>query len=285
MRSFTGAAGELGVTQAAVSRQIKNLEQELSVRLLDRGSSRSTLTDAGEMLFRSVHNAFKLIDQAVERITGSGEREILNVSVAPYFSACWLTPRIMSFFRKYPDIDLRLHHSYDPADHKREGIDIGINWGSGAWHGVEKERVLDGSLTVVLAPALGRRVDVGKGPAQLSKLLLLYEFDLNHWRSWFEAAGAAMAPEAESLRLSDSHALRRAVLDGHGAALFFSELVRDDLESGSLIAPFAIKIHTGHDYFLNYEKDIELPRKSRIFRRWMFDELAQQAGNGSTLAI
>src|SRR5512135_639890 len=130
--SFTGAARELGVSQAAVSRQIKALETALAVPLIVRSGAGNTLTDAGEELYSGVHRAFEAIELSVDRIGGSGGREILNVSVAPFFSARWLTPRLISFFRRHPDIDLRLHHAYSPADFRREGIDIGINWGSGS---------------------------------------------------------------------------------------------------------------------------------------------------------
>ncbi len=272
--SFTRAAAELGVTQAAVSRQIKVLEEALSVRLVHREAGGNRLTDAGEILFNGVYGAFETVAQAVARVTGSGSREILNVSVAPYFSAVWLTPRLMSFVRRHPEIDLRLHHSYHPADHRREGIDIGINWGSGAWSGVVAEKVLDGALTAVVAPSLIKRAGPLDDPAQLMTLPLFYEFDIAHWKMWFEKAGASMISTVDSLRLSDSHALRRVAWDGHGVALFFSALVQDDLAQGRLVQPFPVTTHVGSDYFLNYPASNPLPRKSRAFRRWVFETLA-----------
>ena len=92
--SFTKAADELGVTQAAISRQVKALEAALSVILVVRGKAGNSLTDAGEQLFGGIHRGFDTIVQAIERISGSGNRQILNVSVAPFFSARWLTPRL-----------------------------------------------------------------------------------------------------------------------------------------------------------------------------------------------
>ncbi len=278
--SFTKAAQELGVTQAAVSRQIKALEQALSVTLVARGT-RNRLTDAGEILFAGLYRAFETIEDSVGRITGSGSREILNVSVAPFFSAHWLTPRLMSFYGQHPGIELRLHHSYHPADHKREGIEIGINWGAGNWAGVVKEKVLDGALTVVLSPELARRLAPLTHPAQLMSQLLLYEFDIAHWKAWCEAAGIAWAPDVRSLRLNDSHALRRAALDGHGVALFFTALAQDDIAAGRLVQPFPVSVHVGYDYFLNYAEDAELSRKAKMFRRWILTEL-ELAGAGRT---
>lgn len=281
--SFTRAAAELGVTQAAVSRQVKALEQELAVQLVRRGAQRNELTDAGEILFAGVYKAMQAIGQSVNEITGSGAREILNISVAPFFSAAWLTPRLMRFITAHPEIDLRLHHAYHPADHRREGIDLGINWGAGDWPGVIKEKVLDGSLIPVASPALLARLADGPGrrslqPSHLSKTMLLYEFDLQHWQLWFEAMGAAWDTRAETLRLSDSHALRRAAIDGHGVALFFAALVAEDIAEGRLVQPFASSVHTGYDYYLNYPTDVELPRKAKLFRRWLQSEIDRDAG-------
>ncbi|WP_342643082.1 LysR substrate-binding domain-containing protein [Rhodoligotrophos ferricapiens] len=269
--SFTRAADELGVTQAAVSRQIKSLEQELSVTLVMRGA-RNRLTDAGEILFAGLYRAFETIESSVDRITGSGSRDILNVSVAPFFSAHWLTPRLMAFYRQHPGIDLRLHHSYHPADHKREGIEIGINWGAGNWAGVGKEKVLDGSLTAVMSPGLARQLAPLTHPGQLMSQMLLYEFDIAHWKMWCEAAGIALQGNADSLRLNDSHALRRAALDGHGVALFFTALVQEDLAAKRLVQPFPVSIHVGYDYYLNHPEDLELTAKAKIFRRWILAE-------------
>lgn len=272
--SFTKAAQELGITQAAVSRQIKALEAELSVQLVRRGTQRNELTDAGEILFAGVYKALGEIEQSVERITGSGDRQILNVSVAPYFSARWLTPRLISFMTRHPEIDLRLHHAYHPADHRHEGIDLGINWGAGDWPGVTKEKILDGSLTPLLSPALLDRIGPLTDPTHLLNQTLLYEFDIDHWKMWFEAAGIAMPITVASLRLSDSHALRRAAIDGHGVALFFAALAPEDLASTRLVQPFALTVHAGYDYYLNYPADGDLTAKGKAFRRWLRAEIA-----------
>jgi DNA-binding transcriptional LysR family regulator len=270
--SFTNAARELGVSQAAVSRQIRLLEEGLAVTLVTRGAAGNTLTASGEILFDGTYRGFASIGQAVERIGGSAGREILNVSVAPFFSSVWLTPRLMGFYHRHPGIELRLHHSYQPADHRREGIDLGINWDSGNCPGVKKELVLDGALTPVAAPDLLARLGAPAVPARLLDLTLFYEFDLADWASWFERAGVALPKDAKSFRLNDSHALRRAALDGHGVALFFRGLVEDDLRSGRLVQPFRLAVDTGFDYYLNYADRQELPAKAKAFRRWLLDE-------------
>lgn len=272
--SFTRAAAELGVTQAAVSRQIRNLENELAVQLVARRSARNSLTDAGELLFDGVYRAFEVIERAVGGITDSGGRDILNVSVAPYFSSQWLTPRLMTFVTAHPEIDLRLHHSYHPADHRRENIDIGINWGSGVWPGVEKIKVLDGALTPVASPRFLERIGWPADPRRLLGQPLFYEFDLQHWRLWFEKVRVDPPADLSGQRLSDSHALRRAIVDGHGVGLFFAALVEEDVASGRLVRLSDVAVHVGYDYYLNHSRDVELPRKTKVFMRFVLTEAA-----------
>jgi DNA-binding transcriptional LysR family regulator len=276
--SFTKAAEELSVTQAAVSRQIKNLEKELAVELVSRRSSKNSLTDAGELLFGGVYRAFEAIESVIDRITDSGGREILNVSVAPYFSSQWLTPRLMKFIAAHPEIDLRLHHSYHPADHRRENIDIGINWGSGVWPGVEKIKVLDGALTPIASPALAEKIGCPTDPRKLVAQPLFYEFDLQHWRLWFRKVHVTPPADFSGQRLSDSQSLRRAIIDGHGVGLFFTSLIEDDVVSGRLVRLCTESVHVGYHYYLNYSSEIELPRKSKAFKRFILTEAALQKG-------
>lgn len=276
--SFTTSARELNVTQAAVSRQIRNLENQLSVKLINRSTSGiNTLTDAGEILFNGTYRAFESINSAVNQITGSGTKEILNVSISPFFSAHWLTPRLMNFVKRYNEIDLRLHHSYYPTDHKRDFIDVGINWGSGAWPGVTALKVLDGSMTPVISPKLAKTsIPPNPQPFDITKLLLLYEFDLKDWARWFDQVGQKVSvDQLQTLRLSDSHSLRRAALDGHGVALFFSELLEEDIATNSLVRLFDSEVDSGSAYYLNYPSDTELPLKGRLFKDWVLSEMNQ----------
>lgn len=273
-RSFTRAAAELGVTQTAVSRQVRALETALAVQLVNREPSGNSLTQAGEILFAGVYQGFDTIGRSVERITGSGSREILNISVAPFFSERWLTPRLMDFLELHPAVDVRLHHTYHPADHRREGIDIGINWGTGLWPGVKAEKLVDGAFTPVIAPALRTRLGSPPSPEALAGLTLFYEFDIRDWQHWFAAAGTDMPAGVRSMRLSDTHALRRVALDGHGATLLFAGLIHSDLAEGRLVQPFPLTVNTGTDYYLNYPDDTPLPYRARLFRDWLLDEAA-----------
>jgi DNA-binding transcriptional LysR family regulator len=266
--SFTLAADELAITQAAVSRQIKRLEEDLGTALFERGHRSIGITPAGRKLQRAVRRAFVAIGAATEEITAHRRARRLSISVSPYFSAAWLTPRLPAFQRKHPDLQIELHHAYEPPDYRRADIDLGINWGRGRWPGVVAERVLSGAMAPVLAPAL-RRARRVRTPADLLRLTLLYEFDLADWRAWFAAAGMTMPESAKAQRIDDSHALRQAALDQQGVALFFTALSQPDIAQGRLERPFATVLDSGNDYYLNYPQLSARKPALRQFRQWL----------------
>ena len=270
--SFTQAADELGVTQAAVSRQIKRLEDELGVALFVRHHRAIELTIEGNRLHDAVRRGFDEIGAAADEMQTTGDGETLSVSVSPYFSSAWLTPRLPSFFRLHPRINLRLHHSYDPPDYRQEPFDLGINWGRGKWPNIVAERVLTGAFVPLMGPRLVAS-SKALAPAELSRFMLLYEFRLDHWRDWFRQVGLTMPPHARSLRIDDSHALRQAALDGQGVALFFWGLARRDVATGKLLQPFTDRLEHGEDYYLNYPRYAARKAKVKLFRRWIVSEI------------
>jgi DNA-binding transcriptional LysR family regulator len=274
--SFTRAAQELGVTQAAVSRQVRALEQELGIRLVDRHTTHNALSTSGRTLFAALRDGMDCMDAGVRAVSPRPGRTILTASVAPFFSACWLTPRIMHFIEANPAIDLRLHHSYEPPDYRRDQIDLGINWGDGRWSGVKAEQVFDGSLTPVCSPEFLRRRKLGNEPGDLLGQPLFYEFHQKDWADWFRAAGVELSGCPVATRINDSNALRRIALEGHGVALFFRSLMQDDLIIGRLVQPFDRVVDTGCHYFLNYPSDRELSAGGKRFRRWLLSELQSE---------
>ncbi|MGF7159312.1 DNA-binding transcriptional LysR family regulator [Rhodoligotrophos appendicifer] len=268
--SFTRAAAELGVTQAAVSRQIRGLETELSVRLIDRRPGAvHHLTDAGRLLFEGLDKGFGAIAEAVAQVAGSEDRHILTVGVPPFFSAEWLTPRLHEFLSMHPDIELRLHHSYAPADHRREGMDLDISWAGADAFGIRREKVLDGSLVPVASPAFVETSGGIAAPRDLLEHRLFHEFEVDHWVAWFAGQGVKAPEKIPSLRLNDSHALLRTALDGHGVALFFAELIQPYVQSGQLMRLFPNAVHVGLDFQLGFPDGRDLTAKAKAFRRFV----------------
>ncbi len=278
--SFTRAAEELGVTQAAVSRQIRILEDHLSVKLIERRpGSVSHLTDAGEILFDGLSIGFLSITEAVNQIAGSEDRKILNVSVPPFFSSQWLTPRLYRFISAHPDIELRLSHSYQAADHRRERIDIDVSWGPMKQAGTVREKLVDGALVPVATPHFISSNDI-KQPDDLLRLPLFHEFSTAHWEAWFANCGAKAPLKVPSLRLNDSHALLRMATDGHGVALFFSSLIEREIASGQLVRVFPETVHVGSDFHLGYPASLQLTAKAKAFRRFLLVEALGGADQG-----
>jgi len=272
--SFTRAADELGISQAAVSRQIKRLEEELGAVLFLRHHRAIELTADGDRLYDVVRRGLDEIGAAVEEMRQTSDDTTLSISVSPYFSSTWLTPRLPGFFRRHPGVRLRLHHSYRPPDYRHEAFDLGVNWGDGQGPGLVSERVLKGTLVPLLNP---RRIGRSKRsePAALLRLTLLYEFDLDHWRAWFRQAGIAMPAEVRSQRIDDSHALRQAVLEGQGVGLFFWGLAQHDIATGKLLQPFSARLEHGEDYYLNYPRHAIRRTKIKLFRKWIMSEVSK----------
>lgn len=273
--SFTGAAEELSISQAAVSRQVRALDDVLGVVLLERGHRHNELTLAGQALHGPLRESFDRIDEAVRAVSTRLGPTIVTISVAPFFSSVWLTPRIMSFREQNPDVDPRLHHAYAPPDYRRDQVDLGINWGSGAWSGVTSTKLLDGAMAPVHAPTVRVSLPLDR-PGDLAKHRLLYEFSPEDWLAWFARAGDVDTTMTEMIRIGDTHALRRAALDGQGCALVSTALFKDDLETGRLVQPFDMTVDTGDHYFLNYPADRPLSAAAKRFRRWLMSEIERE---------
>lgn len=287
--SFKRAAEELHVTQSALSHHVRHLEAELGLTLVRRLHRRIELTAAGAALGADCARGFEALAGAVRRARPEAEDGVLTVSVAPYFSARWLTPRLGRWWARHPKIDLRLHHAYQPADFLDDKVHAGIGWGHGAWPEADATLVMTGELTAVCSPAFLRKLPRKPKPSDLLRHRLFYEFDPGHWRRWFAAAGVApgsapgtapgTAPGAElgakldTVRIDDSHALRRTAIDGHGIALFFQGLVQEDLRSGQLVRPFAVSIDPGSAYYLLRPRGRPVGRNLAAFTRWLMDEV------------
>lgn len=198
--SFTKAAEELYVTPAALSHHVRHLEEELGVPLVTRLHRRIELTKSGKKLLPECSQALQILSRAVSELKRTDQKETLTVSVAPYFSARWLTPRLGRFWSHHPDIDLRLHHAYQPADFLTDNLDAGINWCPGNWPNAESTLVLHGRLTIVCAPEYLKRLPPDPSPRDLLDHKLMFEFDIDHLTSWFGAAGVELPNRPEPTR-------------------------------------------------------------------------------------
>lgn len=272
--SFTRAGAELHVTQAAISHQVKMLEEDLGVRLFRRLTRRLTLTDEGRRLLPVVRESFERIAAATDALREQRGTGTLTVTVMPRFAAKWLAPRLGRFWQQHPGIDLRLHHTIQAEDFSREDVDMAVRWGRGEWSGMRAEFLLGAELTPVCSPKLLRARQPLRTLADLRHHALLYDGGelYNCWVQWLHAAGVHRLLDTLQFSLIDDvHVLIERAIDGDGLALVPVLLLGEELDSGRLIRPFDCVV-TDFAYHIVYPRDALRRPTVRAFRDWLLDE-------------
>lgn len=275
LRSFTRAADELGITQAAVSWQVKALEKRLDQPLFVRLPREVALTASGERLARAASEAVGLLRAALTDLTET-EDGVLAITTLTSYATQWLAPRLGDFQIAHPGIAVRLEVSGRVVDLQREPFDVAIRAGRGDWPGLETHHLGPSVLTPLCSPAFVRAHGGLKQPQDLLNAPRIGEDA--EWAQWFEAAGVASADPAPAARLAtDSQVIEVGLaLAGQGAALGSPFLWSRELAEGRLVQPFATAMPYG-DYWLVYLKDRRRAPKIAAFRRWL---LAQVAADG-----
>ena len=246
--SFTRAADELNVTQGAVSRQVKLLENDLSVQLFQRLHRRLRLTDQGQALFHPVSNAMDTISQAIRNLQGNAND--LCLKIHPTFAIRWLIPRLHKFQALHPAIQVRFTTSNINADLIRENFDVAITYQGHDIPGVIREKILEEQLTPVCSPQLLNAEAPLKQPSDLKHHRLLHNSpDQLEWRSWAGQAGVTGLYFEKGQVFEIDDAALQAACAGLGVALGDRLLISEDIASGRLVEPFEfIKVKTGAYY-------------------------------------
>ena len=280
--SFTKAAEELHVTQAAVSHQVKLLEEDLGVTLFRRMTRKLALTGEGRALMGVAGEALDAIAEAAQSLrAGTGTRS-LSVSLTPTFGTKWLAQRIGRFWAQHPEIDLRLHHSIQLVDFARDEVDVAVRWGGGAWPGVETVYLMRAGLTPVCAPALCAGPPPLRVPDDLRHHTLLHERDYVEWAQWLAVAGARAVEARRGPIIDDPTVVLQAAIEGQGVALATDNVIRADLDAGRLVKPFDIDLDADNAYYLVAPpRNFEQPNV-QAFRDFLLAELAaDEAGPGA----
>ncbi len=277
--SFTRAAEELHVTQAAVSHQVKALEEHLGVRLFRRLTRRLLLTEAGQTLLPVMQEALDRIARTVEELcTGEGAGS-LTVKLTPYFASKWLAPRLSRFWQQHPGVDLQLYTSLHPVDFGREEVDAAVRWGAGDWPDVEAELLFCTPLAPVCSPGLANGPRPLRRPADLRRHSLLHDDEYEAWTRWLATAGLRDVEARRGSIMDDTHVLMRAAMDGQGVAVASLPLIAPELAAGQLVQPFELTI-TGFGYYLVYPPGALTRPRVRLFRDWLQEEAAVERGAG-----
>ncbi|MCZ7598823.1 MAG: transcriptional regulator GcvA [Gammaproteobacteria bacterium] len=250
--SFTRAAESLFVSQAAVSHQIKSLEEQLGAALFRRRTRSLELTDAGRRLYPRVQQAFDLIEEGVREARARVERQGLTISVLPSFASGWLVRRLGRFTAAHPGIQIRIDPSTRLADFLADDIDIGIRYGTGNYPDLVTEHLMDEAIFPVCCPELAARL---QDPTDLAAVTLLHDDGHAQWGAWLEALGVTSVDVSRGPVYTDSTMVIQAAIEGHGVALARSGLSRDALADGRLVQPFAHSVPAPFAYYLVYPKE------------------------------
>ncbi|MEC8980167.1 MAG: transcriptional regulator GcvA [SAR324 cluster bacterium] len=271
--SFTNAAKELLVTQAAVSHQIKALEDYLGVKLFYREKRKVFLSDEGQKLLPSVVSGLQGIADSLENIRNYDSEDTIVVGVGSSFSANWLVHRLGAFYQKFPEVNLHLKIFNNESDFNSGGTDMAVVWGIGDWQGLMCEKLMVVEFTPVCSPELIKKTHPLKTPEDLIHYPLLDDPDYDIWQQWLEEAGIPERKYKRRTVIRDANVVIHSALEGHGIALCAVGIVQEYLDSGRLIRPFDHSITGGGFYYLVYpEKALRKP-PVRLFKTWLVQEV------------
>ncbi len=273
LMSFTRAGKELGMTQTAVSYQIKLLEGVLGELLFRRLPRRIELTEAGERLMPKVLEAFVLLEEAMAAARMVADEQLV-INTTSTFAAHWLASRIGNFQLGAPHIAVRLITDNTPMDFNRDIGDVAIRFGKGDWPGLVAHHVMDLDFAPMLSPALLEWVKPLDTPRDLLKCKIIDPGD-PWWPLWFQAAGVYDADlEGRQRNLFGSQTLEASsAIAGHGVAILTPAFYRDELASGRLIMPFDLVVSDSSAYWLVYPESRRSQPKIRAFRDWLLSDI------------
>ena len=281
--SFSKAADELHVTPAAISHQIKALEDYCGTPLFRRLTRALVLTDTGQAALPALREGFDKLAEGAARLMPDSTSGLLTISVAPTFCAKWLMPRLDRFRAAHPGFDVRIDASDDLADFGTGGVDVAIRYGSGRYAGLSAECLMAEVVIPVASPALLDGPQPLASPADLARHTLLHvswkmaDDEAPSWRMWFKAAGVDGIDPDRGPRFNVDSLTIQAAIAGHGVALVNRALVEDDLQAGRLVRlfpPTEAYRPSAFCYWLVYPEAYAPNPKVQAFRDWVKREAA-----------
>ncbi|RWM32665.1 transcriptional regulator GcvA [Mesorhizobium sp.] len=287
--NFTRAAAELGLTPAAVSHQIKEIEDQLDLVLFTRTSRTIRLTEVGNVLHEASIDALDLLSRAVTRARKMTRgTALLKITLDAQFATKWLMRRVDDFRRQRPGIELRFDITSKLREFDRDDVDVGIRFGAGKYPGLIADRLFENVIIPVCSPALLRAGPPLREPRDLFHHTLAHiEWSRQgitwpNWRMWMAAAGVDDFDDSRTIVFDTSTDVVQAALDGIAVALADFAMVAKDLSEGRLIRPFelGIKVAPEFAYFLVYPEAVKDDERIIAFREWLLDEVAKDADGG-----
>nr|WP_321463109.1 LysR family transcriptional regulator [uncultured Cohaesibacter sp.] len=269
--SFTRAAIELCVTQAAISHQITALEKRLNVQLFERSPKGLRLTEEGKTLLPVMEDALDGISGVLDRFIDRQYFEVLNVGAVTTFAAGWLIEKLPRFRSANPHIDLRLSTNNNRVDLAGERLDMAIRFGDGGWAGEVRQLLFDAPISPLCCPLTASRL---RQPADLLRETLLRSYRAGEWEAWFAFQGL-VPPVIEGPRLDSSPAMAMLAAAGTGVAILPVCMFRNEMNSGRLVKPFELEISMG-SYWLTHLSSRKPTMAMKRFAEWLRTEVGQR---------
>jgi len=297
-RSIRRAALELHVTPAAISQQVKLLEDYLGVLLFQRVNRGLTLTPEAEASVARLREGFDALAGAVELMHAQHSVERVRVGAAPTFAGKWLAPRISGFCSAFPDTDVRIAADARFIDPRQpasdtgfsrpgaggEDFDIAIRFGSGAYPGWRVDKLFDVAATPLCSPRLMQGPHPLRSPEDLRHHILLHDDTVSFeqggidWNTWLKAAGVRKIDTHRGARFNHAVLALEAALDGAGVVLSYPQLAATDLARGRLIAPFDLELRVDFAYYALSGEDGSVQPRVAAFRDWLIAEAGTPTG-------
>jgi len=283
--SFTKAAGELALTQSAVSRQIQALEESLGARLFERRTRALLLTEAGQRFHQVAQQVLGELDAATQKLRGAAAARTVTVTTTPGFASLWLIPRLNAYLQANRGVDVRISASYEMTNLEREGVDLGIRYA--AADEMKGQRPLFAeSVLPVCSPALA--ADPARPlrePADLRAHVLLHSDDAQYswaeWNLWLHAHGLRELKTAGALQFNQYDQLVQAAVNGQGVALGRLPLLRGLLRERKLVAPFPRSVVSSRGYYVVRSARAAGKREVKDFEAWLLGEAKADAAKAA----
>ncbi|OTA19786.1 LysR family transcriptional regulator [Xenorhabdus beddingii] len=275
--SFTKAAEELFVTQAAVSHQMKSLEDFLGLKLFRRRNRSLLLTEDGQSYYLDIKEIFSAINDATRKLQARSAKGALTVSLSPSFAIQWLVPRLSGFNQSFPGIDVRIQAVDREEDKLADDVDVAIFYGRGNWPGLRTVRLYPEYLLPVCSPALLAGDRPLKTPSDLAKHTLLHDSSRRDWQAYIRQLDMQQQINVQQGPIfSHSAMVIQAAVHGQGVALANNVMAQNEIDAGRLVYPFNdVLVSKNAFYLVCHDNQAELG-KIAAFRKWILTQAATE---------
>jgi LysR family glycine cleavage system transcriptional activator len=271
LESFTLAAEELFVSQAAISRQVRELEALLGTALFTRHHRQVRLSAEGVRLLETLAVAFDAIDTRLDELRATKPVTLLAINAEPCFAGCWLVPHLADFRALHPQIDISVESESRLVEFRSDTAELAVRYSTtvSTWPRAQARHLCDITMVPAVSPQIAGDGTAFNTPADLLSYTLLHEETRDVWVRWFAAAGLAPGPEVmRGPIFADGSLTLQAALRGHGVALVDAALTRDDLTAGRIVQPFDLSIPHGA-YFLVARDFNQLSPEASALAAWI----------------